>query len=73
MARAASKAAVARALAALEERGLTAASITIQPGGAVEIIPGAITALTAAIRTGKPADLDEWRERKNGRRAPERS
>ncbi len=71
MARAASKAALARALAALDAAGLKAGSIVIRPGGEVEITPVAKTAapLTAPSATAKPENLDEWRERKNGRRA----
>ncbi len=77
MARATSKAALARALAALDEAGLTAGSIVIRPGGEVEIIParkviGPAADLTQPATAAKPADLDEWRERKNGRRAPQR-
>lgn len=74
MARAASKAALARALAALDAAGLMAGSIVIRPGGEVEITPvpkaeRAAPALTAPAATAKPENLDEWRERKNGRRA----
>ena len=75
MARAASKAALARALAALQAAGLRAAAIVIRPGGEVEITPGPAEAqaLTPAPPQAKPVDLDSWRERKNGRRAAQGS
>ena len=74
MARAASKAALARAIAAMDAAGLGVASIVIMPGGEVRIIPGPKLAPGAASLTepGAPRevdDLDSWRERKNGRRA----
>lgn len=72
MSRSMSKAALARTLAALDQRGLVAASITIKPGGEVEIIPAAKPAdgLTPPARLGVVDDLDSWREKQRGRRAP---
>lgn len=68
MSRSTSKAALARTLAALDDRGLMAASITIRPGGEVEIIPAPKT-LTPPVRPAVVDDLDSWREKQNGRRA----
>lgn len=72
MSRSTSKAALARTLAALDDRGLMAASITIKPGGEVEIIPAPKT-LTGPAGPVVVNDLDRWREKRNGRRAFEGS
>lgn len=77
MARAATKAAMARALAALDAAGLVAASILIRPGGEVEIIaaprPPPGQSLTPPATRPDVDSLDDYRERKLAGRAAQGS
>lgn len=64
-----------RALAALDAAGYAPGRVVITPGGGVEIIPTAKPAAGKPPLTDTPpapqvSDLDSWRERKGGRRAP---
>jgi hypothetical protein len=67
------QAAIARAVRAVTAHGLTVARIEIAPGGGVTVIAGPPAApgqpLTSPAPGVTPADLDEWRARKNGHRA----
>ena len=70
-----SQAAIARAVRAVTQHGLTVARIEILPGGGVAVIAGppapadGTPALTPPLPGVTPADLDEWRARKHGGRA----
>ena len=59
-----------RTLKALAKHGLGARSIVIRPGGEVEITPGP---LTGSVEKEERDELAQWRERKNARRAAQRS
>lgn len=67
------QAAIARAVRAATAEGLTVARIEIAPSGAVMVITGPPAApgqpLTPPAPGVTPANLDDWRARKNGHRA----
>lgn len=67
------KADLDRALRAIAAAGLGVAEIRVRPGGEIIITPGpkpnTAAPLTPEAEPAPPADLDQWRARKNGRRA----
>jgi hypothetical protein len=70
------KADLVRVLKALADRGLAAGSVLVRPGGDVVITPtiaGALTVGPIIPPDAEAQNLDEWREKKRGRREAPRA